>query len=81
MDVTKLFSLPLKDRMEAILCDIASRYKRKRPENYLSDTLDVEVYAIRQWTVRGVPRKHRDTVAKMIKVPREILDRLCEVKG
>lgn len=54
-----------KDRIEALINLVGIRHSKKRPENLLSDTFDVEVYAVRQWVTRGIPKKHRKVFADL----------------
>lgn len=76
MNTKHLLSLPLKDRIETLLSYIAQRYNKKRPENFLSDLFDVDVYAIRQWTVRGIPMRHREKFAELVGISEKALERL-----
>ena len=66
----------IKEIVEGLFELIAKKNSVKRPENLLSDTFDIEVYGVRQWTVRGVPRSKRDTFARLAGITREEIDRL-----
>lgn len=66
----------LKKKMEALLQLVAQRHKRKRPENFLSDFFDVEVYAVRQWVARGIPKKHRKAFADLVGMTEAELERV-----
>jgi hypothetical protein len=65
-----------KQQIERLYDKIARKFDRKRPENYLSDAFDVEVYAVRQWTVRGIPKRFRDQFAELVGISRNALNRL-----
>lgn len=67
----------LKSKIQAITQRIAKRHNILRPDNLISDRAGVSVYAVRQWYVRGIPEKHRDTVAELAGVERKLVDRAC----
>lgn len=66
----------IKEIVECLFLKVAEKNGVKRPENLLSDTFDIEVYGVRQWTVRGVPRSKRDIFAQLAGITREEIDRL-----
>jgi hypothetical protein len=66
----------IKQIIENLFTKIAEKHGVKRPENLLSDTFDIEVYGVRQWTVRGIPLDKRDTFAKLAGITRAELDRM-----
>lgn len=66
----------IKQIVENLFQKVAEKNSVKRPENLLSDVFDVAVYAIRQWTVRGIPVDKRDRFAKLAGITREELDGL-----
>lgn len=59
--------------VESMLQMIAHRHKVKRPENFLSDRFDVDVYAIRQWLVRGVPKAIQSEFSELAGVSVEVV--------
>ncbi len=64
----------IKEIIEGLLTTIAKRHKVKRPENFLSEEFDIEVYGVRQWTVRGIPMDKRDRFAELLGITRRELD-------
>jgi hypothetical protein len=71
----------IKSIVEGLFDKIARRHKVKRPENFLSEEFDIEVYGVRQWTVRGIPPMHRERFAQLAGVSLKELQRLHGVDG
>lgn len=68
----------IKNTIEDLFAVIAMRHNKKRPENFLSDVFDVEVYAVRQWTVRGIPKRLREEFADLAGMPHRELEAIHE---
>jgi hypothetical protein len=51
--------------MQDVFETIALLHGCKRIENFLSEEFDVSVYAVRQWTTRGVPIRLRERLAHL----------------
>lgn len=49
--------------------DLLSRIADKRPENIVSQALNVSTVAVRQWVRRGIPQAHWPTIASLAGVP------------
>lgn len=60
--------------MEGLLVRVAERQGVKRPENFLSERYDIEVYAVRQWVARGIPLRHRADFAALAGMSLEELE-------
>lgn len=67
----------LKTKIQDLAHRISKRHNVLRPDNLLSDKAGVSVYAVRQWYVRGIPRKHRPLVARLAGVELEVVEKAC----
>ena len=74
----KRFQKEWKEQFEWLLLSIKVLHNCNRAETFLSDRFDVSVYAIRQWSVRGIPLRFEEEIAELAGIS---LSDLRELQG